>query len=77
MPRAIGGTSNKTGVKNMDRPIKGDPRYTITREFCGYETARFVARFCDEWIGQGQHRVDAVMLCLAHSDKRARALKGV
>lgn len=61
----------------MDRPLKGDSRYTITREFCGYKNARFVARFCGEWIGQGKKRVDAVMLCLAHSDKRERALKGV
>lgn len=56
----------------MDRPIKGDSRYTITREFCGHKNARFVARFCDVWIGQGEARVDAVMLCLAHSDKRAQ-----
>ena len=61
----------------MDRPLKGDARYTITREFCGYETARFVARFCGEWLGQGEKRVDAVRLCLSHAVKRERALKGV
>jgi len=27
-----------------------DNRYTVDREFCGYETARFVPRFCGEWL---------------------------
>jgi hypothetical protein len=58
----------------MGNPIKGDSRYAIAREFCGYSKPRYVARFCGDWIGQGETRVDAIMLCLAHSDRRERAL---
>lgn len=53
-------------------PIKNDARYTIAREFCGYPTRRWVARFCGEWIGQGKLPVDAIMLCVAHWDNRQR-----
>jgi len=59
----------------MTNPIKGDARYTIAREFCGYATRRWVARFCGEWLGQGVNRSDAVMICLANVDKRNRELK--
>lgn len=55
-------------------PIKDDNRYTIAREFCGYAKRRWVARFCGEFIGQGVLKVDAMMICLAHCDKRQRAL---
>ncbi len=51
-------------------PIKSDPRYTITREFCGYTRKRYVARFCGDWIGQSKLRAGAMMLCLEHDDKR-------
>lgn len=30
--------------------IKKDSRYTITLEYCGYETPMQVLRFCDEWV---------------------------
>jgi hypothetical protein len=53
-----------------------DKRYTISKEFCGYKTKRFVARFCGEWIGQGIKKSDALMLCIAHADKRDRELTG-
>jgi len=33
-------------------PVRSDNRYTITKEFCGYEKPRFVLRFCGEWIMQ-------------------------
>jgi hypothetical protein len=58
----------------MEHPIKGDARYTITREHTGREKPCFVARFCGEWIGRGTHRTDSVMLCIAHIDKRKRAM---
>jgi hypothetical protein len=51
-----------------------DKRYTVTREYCGYKEPRWVARFCDEWIGQDKYKSGAVMLCLAHSDERDRKL---
>jgi hypothetical protein len=47
-----------------------DKRYTIAKEFCGYATARYVARSCGEWIGQDINKSDATMLCVAHADKR-------
>jgi len=47
-----------------------DARYTIAKEFCGYSKARWVARFCGEWLGQGAHKSDALLVCLAHADKR-------
>ena len=48
-----------------------DQRYTIAKEFCGYAKARWVARFCGEWIGQDLHKSGALMLCIAHADARA------
>jgi len=47
-----------------------DQRYTVTREFCGQPTARWVARFCGEWIGQDKYKSGALMLCIAHADDR-------
>ncbi len=31
---------------------KKDRRYSIAQEYCGYDTPRWVVRFCDDWIGQ-------------------------
>lgn len=31
-----------------------DARFTIRQEFCGYSKPRWVARFCERWIGQSQ-----------------------
>ncbi len=53
-----------------------DKRYTIAREFCGYPTKRWVARFCGEWIGQGSHKSDAIMHIVAHRDERQAMLSG-
>lgn len=54
------------------RPIKDDPRYTIAKEWCGYANARWVARFCGDWLGQGESMSDAQMICLAAADQRER-----
>lgn len=27
-----------------------DGRYTVTREYCGYEMPRYVFRFCGTWV---------------------------
>jgi len=51
-----------------------DKRYSIAKEYCGYAKPRWVARFCGEWIGQGEHKSDALMLCIAHADKREREI---
>lgn len=58
----------------MFRPFTDDERYTISKEFCGHPKARWVARFCGDWIGQDQYRSGAVMLCVAHYDKRQEEL---
>lgn len=55
-------------------PISSDQRYTVTREFCGHKEARFVARFCGEWIGQSISYPTAVLLATGHRLKRAGAL---
>lgn len=56
--------------------FKGDARYTLTREYCGYAEPRYVVRFCDDWVGQGETKADAAMLYIAHSDARERVLRG-
>lgn len=43
-----------------------DHRYSVQKEFCGYPEARFVARFCDEWIGQSPSYPGAVLLAVGH-----------
>ena len=50
-----------------------DARYTIAREYCGYSSPRWVARFCGEWIGQDKFKSGAVMHCIAHADNRSYA----
>lgn len=72
--------------------IKGnklpDRRYAITREFCGYERARYVPRFCGEWIrsvelwpdrSRGQapafrNYQGAVDACYAYEDLRQKRM---
>lgn len=54
-----------------------DERYTVAKEFCGYPQARWVARWCGDWLGQGKTKSDATLICIAHADKRDRELKGV
>lgn len=55
------------------RPLS-DPRYTVAKEFCGYERARWVVRFCGEWIGQSQFYSAALMLTVGHNAKRNGAV---
>ena len=52
------------------RPIKSDSRYTVTREHCGHAQPRYVARFCDEWIGQSVSYPTAVLLATGHRLRR-------
>ena len=47
-----------------------DDRYTFTREFCGYPTARLVTRFCGTWIGAFEQIQDAVEAAKAHKVRR-------
>jgi len=45
-----------------------DKRYTIAREYCGYDTPRWVARFCGDWLGQSKSRQGAQEI--VNEDKR-------
>lgn len=39
-----------------------DNRYTITLEFCGYPSAKYVARFCGDWLGWSDTKAGAQAL---------------
>lgn len=55
----------------MSKVIKGlDARYTVNKEFCGYTTQMYVARFCGEWIGAYTTLKEAEAACVAHNIKR-------
>lgn len=58
----------------MNRPIEKDPRWTITREWCGYDKPRFVVRFCDEFVGHRASYSAAVMFCVGERARRNGAL---
>jgi hypothetical protein len=49
-----------------------DPRYTITREWCGYRRPRHVVRFCGDWIAQTEDLEHAEFI--ASSRDKARML---
>lgn len=50
--------------------IMSDPRYTIALEYCGYDTPRWVVRFCGDWIGQATTRVKAREMATEHKYER-------
>lgn len=39
-----------------------DKRWSIAKEYCGYNTKRYVIRFCGEWIGQTEHKEEAQIM---------------
>ena len=47
---------------------KKDNRYTVTREWCGYSTPRYVARFCGSWIDQAETKAEAWEHAQGHYD---------
>jgi|GEM_PF-2958124 len=49
-----------------------DPRYTFSKEWCGYPEKRHVVRFCGEWVGQGRTKTDALEVYGAHRKQRDR-----
>lgn len=42
-------------------------RYTINKEFCGYEKKRWVVRFCGKWLGESADRTEAEAIAVDHS----------
>lgn len=53
---------------------KIDRRYSINREFCGYEGRVYVLRFCDDWVDQFPNREDAIKAAHEHQAKRMAAV---
>ena len=53
---------------------KTDKRYSVQREFCGYSEARFVSRFCGEWLGQSEKYLGAVSIAKKHQRARLVAI---
>ena len=51
-----------------------DKRYTITLEYCGYESPRFVLRFCGEWVEQFKDYDYAVLRAVGLCAERRGAL---
>ena len=51
-----------------------DRRYTITSEYCGYDTPRWVVRFCGDWVGQHRSRLGAREIQKEHSAARIASL---
>lgn len=62
---------NKHPVTNDGRT---DHRYTITKEFCGYPEARFVVRFCGDFIMQSLFYSSALARAVGHNAERRGAL---
>jgi hypothetical protein len=54
--------------EHMD--ISGDGRFSIRLEWCGYETPRWVARFCERWIGQRGTEAEALALATSWNNER-------
>ncbi len=51
-----------------------DKRYSVALEYCGAPGQRYVARFCDEWIGQSLDYPGAVLKAVCHNAIRNGAL---
>lgn len=62
-----GGERQSSGAKYATRL---DSRYAVAKEYCGYVTARWVARFCGEWLGEFKSERAAKAACHSHNDQR-------
>lgn len=51
-----------------------DNRYTVSLEACGNPEARYVIRFCGEFIGQSANLTDAIFIAICHQDERGLKL---
>ena len=54
--------------------LRSDKRYTITREWCGYETPMHVVRFCGEWVSCHKYKDAAVLRAVGEAARRRGAL---
>lgn len=55
-------------------PIENDSRYTITKEFIGYPDARFVLRFCGEFVAQSEFYSVVLLRAIGEDARRRGAL---
>tara|TARA_B100000459_G_C8584027_1_gene204690 strand:- start:742 stop:924 length:183 start_codon:yes stop_codon:yes gene_type:complete len=51
-----------------------DDRYTTNLEYCGYETPKYVSRFCDVFIGNYDTKEIAQKKCYEHFQHRMKFL---
>ena len=47
-----------------------DSRYSINLEFCGYSKARYVVRFCGDYIGHAKSKNSAEAIANKHKELR-------
>ena len=55
-------------------PLSSDARYTVTREWVGQESPRYVVRFCGEWVAACASYSSAVLRAVGESARRRGAL---
>lgn len=55
-------------------PVKSDQRYTIQREYCGYDKPRFVLRFCGDYLASFTNYPAAVIRAVGEKAARNGAL---
>lgn len=53
--------------------IQLDKRYSVSKEYCGYNEKRYVLRFCGEFVASSEHK----NLCLLYAKKHHDKILGV
>lgn len=51
-------------------PALPDRHYSVSPEFCGETKPKFVARFCDDWVGKANTEREAIELCVDYEQRR-------
>lgn len=58
-------------------PMPKDRRYALQREWCGHARPRWVARFCDQWIGSSASALGGRHLIADHAANRLAQIQGL
>lgn len=53
-----------------------DKRYSLNLEFCGASVAKWVLRFCGDFISSHENRNDAILKGIFHQDERTIKILG-
>lgn len=71
---SIGWTNNNGdfAARFLQARIKRDGRYDVKPEFCGFETQRYVVRFCRDYVGVADTESDAYALAVWHDAERMK-----